>query len=167
MLTILAFLQNSYFNNPTRAKEVYDRNPDIRENLNKKFLFSGCLTGRRLQDSFGWEQCDRIIWEEISREIGGAANSSFPGDQEHIRAVIEKHQPAIILVFGLLAKEALRVWSENEVNNPEPKPMPVMIYGPHPAARHANVAMELWDMAQDLIFSGGFWRGHLRALRLF
>jgi len=151
-LNIVAFLQNQWFQNPDKAREVYAKNPDQREELNKRFLFAGCMTGRRLQTAFGPDLCDQIIWEEVSPQIGGKSNSTFPADQKHISSVIEKHQPDIILTFGSLAKDALNQWSRDEMYKCEPRPLPVVISGPHPAARYGTVQQELWEMRDELLF---------------
>lgn len=84
-MVILAILQNQWFRNPAKAREIYERNPELRNKLIAGFLFSGCLTGRRLQSAFG-DLCDSIIWEESSPEIGGFSVSKFTHDPEHIKS---------------------------------------------------------------------------------
>jgi hypothetical protein len=152
MTKIVAFLQNAWFRDPRRAKQIYDRNPASREQLNAQFLFMGSLTGRRLQGAFGPDMCNQIVWENISEEFGGYSSSSFPANRQHIKSVIEKHAPDIILTFGEPAKAALQAWQHEEVQRREVAPIPLIIHGPHPAARYAEVRQELWEMSEELTF---------------
>ena len=150
-MTIVAFLQNQYFHNPQKARDLYDRNPELRERLNRQFLFAGCVAGRRLERAFGYDSCQQIIWEEISPEIGGQSNSIFPADQIHINRVISKHQPNIILAFGNPAVTALRKWQSTVAMELPVKPMPILLCGPHPTARYPDICQQLADMADELI----------------
>lgn len=128
-MIVLAILQNQWFKNPAKVREIYERNPELRNQLIKRFLFMGCLTGRRLQEAFG-DLCDQIIWEEASPEIGGFSASKFTPDPEHIKAAIEKHQPDVVLCFGKIASDAVRsVCCDTSVRHP------AVMFGPHPAAR--------------------------------
>jgi hypothetical protein len=128
-MKILAFLQNMYFKDPERVGEMFNRHPDRRNYLIASYLFMGCLTGKRLEQVFG-SLCDSIIWEEVSRKIGGHSASVFPADLEHINASIAQHKPEIILAFGAVAKSAI------EKINPQVE----VIYSCHPAARKNAVA---------------------------
>lgn len=139
---ILAFLQNQWFKNPARMKHQLETtfNGD-RPKFISFWLFYSCLTGKRLKKAFGEELCDQIIWEEISPEMGGQSNSSFPPDLMHISAVIEKHKPTIILAFGKLACGAVGTMPTSDMG-------PTILFGPHPAARHATVTVELRQMKE-------------------
>lgn len=137
-MKIVAFLQNQWFKNPDRVKRLMDRNPEAREWYIKKFLFMGCLTGRRLQGAFGEELCSEIVWEETSRNIGGASNSVFPADEQHIEKVIEKHNPEIILAFGKVAQNGL--WCKS-------RGVPVFNF-PHPAARGEKSLQDFQQRAE-------------------
>lgn len=128
-MKIVAFLQNQYFNDPEGVKAMFAEHPERRERYIEAFLFMGCLTGKRLQQVFGEELCGAIVWEEISPEIGGHASSKFPANPAHIRAVLEKHKPTIVLAFGKLASDALRSMDVDAA----------IIYGPHPAARNGAI----------------------------
>ncbi len=128
-MKIVAFLQNQWFRNPEGIKAMFAENPERRERYIEAFLFMGCLTGKRLQAVFGEELCGAIIWEEISPEIGGHASSKFPANPAHIRAVLEKHKPTVVLAFGKLASDALRSMEVDAA----------IIYGPHPAARNGAI----------------------------
>ena len=150
MTTVLAFLQCQWFKDPQRVQEIYDRNPDLRAALNKKFL-AGSLTGRRLQDAFGPVLFEQIIWEETSRQLGNKSSATFPADPEHIRSVIAAHKPDIILTFGNLATNAINAWVTEKLSAYMPEPLPIIISGPHPAARYYNIQNDLFEMAQTLI----------------
>lgn len=132
-MKILAFLQNQWFRDPEGIKEIFAAHPERRERYIAAYLFMGCLTGRRLKSAFGEELCDRIVWEEISSEIGGHASSKFPPDPEHIERVIRKHEPDVIICFGKLASDGLSTMIARLGTLPI-KGFSVL-YGPHPAAR--------------------------------
>jgi hypothetical protein len=105
-MKIVAFLQNQWFKNPEKAKAIFVKHPDAREELIARFLFAGCLTGKRLAEAFG-DWTDKIIWEEISRDVGGHSAAAFRPDMDHIREVILKHKPYVVLAFGKIAHNAL------------------------------------------------------------
>lgn len=128
-MKIVAFLQNQWFKDPEGVKAMFDEHPERRERYIEAFLFMGCLTGKRLQSVFGEELCGAIIWEETSRDIGGYAASKFPADTRHMTAVLEKHQPTVVLAFGRIAGDAIH---SMVTNSP-------IIYGPHPAARQGAI----------------------------
>lgn len=142
-MKILAFLQNQWFRDPVRVKAIYARNPEHRNELIRRFLFGGCLTGRRLMTTFGEDLCwKQITWEEISPEIGGHASSKFPADLGHITVAIRKFDPDVILAFGSIAQEALK-----RTTSVRPR---TIVYGPHPAARGADTMPQLCVMADTV-----------------
>lgn len=137
---IVAFLQNQWFRDPERMKAMRQRPPwseRPRHEWNATWLFFGCLTGRRLQAAFGEELCDRILWEEVSPEIGGKSSSAFPADKQYITTILDEHRPAVVLAFGKIAGDALSSMLQ---------PDWTLIRGPHPAARHPTVVAELRAM---------------------
>src|SRR6266568_1090430 len=108
-MKIVAFMQNQWFRNPHKAREIFDKHSNKREELIARFLFAGRgLSGRRLQAAFG-DLCDQIVWEESSTNFGGESSSLFPADMAHIKRVLEKHKPDIVLAFGKVASNALQV----------------------------------------------------------
>jgi hypothetical protein len=138
MPAILAFLQNQWFKDPDGVRKIYERHPEARNDLIGRFLFMGCLTGRRLQAVFGVDLCRQIVWEEVSPLIGGVSSSAFPPDEKHIAAAVDKFQPKIILCFGKVAADGLKSFDHSKI-----------IYGPHPAARQ-NPLPALRAMADQL-----------------
>lgn len=144
-MKIVAFLQNQWFYNARQVEPMYRRREDQtieqwwdrRARLNKAYLFYSCLTGRRLKAAFGEELCDRIIWENVSPRIAGKASECFGVDQAHVDAVMDHFKPDVVLFFGRVAQKA-------DVH------APVMLTGPHPAARHGGVVDELREMAHKL-----------------
>jgi hypothetical protein len=142
-MKVVAFLQNQWFKNPEKIAKMYARTgttPEGRAQLNRIFLFYKSLTGKRIKAAFGQDACREIIWEEASREIAGESDGSFPADTSHIKAVIQHFEPDAILCFGKIVSDAVRVLM----------PRIPVIYGPHPAARHATVTAELRAMATEL-----------------
>lgn len=137
-------MQNQWFNRPDTIKAALASYGDdkvraekYRRRLIEFALFRGCKSGRVLRKVFG-DLCDDIIWEEASREIGGHAASIFPADLPHMRAVIDGVEPRVVLAFGKIAGDAMKViHAELDI-----APMDV-IYAPHPAARHTTVLGDL------------------------
>lgn len=143
-MKILAFLQNQWFKNPDKVRAIYARNPELRNDLIRRFLFMGCASGRNLESAFGEALCREIIWEESSPQVGGFSGSNFGGDADHVRAAIEKHAPDVVLCFGKVASEVVRsVCCEVRV------PHPAVMYAPHPASRQ-NPMPELRAIANTL-----------------
>lgn len=138
-MTILAFLQNMWVRDPERVKAlVAKKGEGYRRRFIRYALFAGSLTGRRLLKAFGEDLCERIIWEECSREIGSYASAAFDADLEHMRAAIAENEPEVILAFGRTAREALA-----KIKAAAYAPV---IYGPHPAARGPETERELQQM---------------------
>lgn len=144
-MKVLAFLQNMWVRDPERVKAMIAKDGEVfRRRFMHYALFAGCLTGRRLRAAFGhW--CDSIIWEEVSREIGGKASSVFPADISHIAQRIAEEKPDVILVFGHIATEGLARAGYGGV------PLPKLITGPHPAARSTDVERLLLGMRRQLV----------------
>lgn len=115
-------------------RRLLERYPGSRRRHIHLTLFAGCKTGRVLQRVFGSEHCRDIVWEEISKEIGGESSSSFPADQTHITAVLDELKPSIVLVFGKLAEKGVTTLH---------RPLPIVLIGPHPTARHSSVINDL------------------------
>lgn len=132
-MKVLAFLQNQWFKEPDRIREIYARHPDKRNHFIAQFLFMGCLSGRRLKTALGQELCDRIIWEEASPEIGGKSGARFQADHDHIKRAIIKHDPDVILVFGEVARPTVETIAA-ELKREYGFLIPILV-GPHPAAR--------------------------------
>lgn len=146
---ILAFLQNLWHKEPERVKEIYARYPSQRNDLIARFLFMGCLTGRRLMDALKPDLTSRIIWEETSREIGNYASSKFEPDLTHIENAIRKFQPDIILCFGKVAQDSISAVSKI-IEFHEPMSSQFKIYNCiHPAAR-GNAVRDLKQLAERL-----------------
>jgi len=143
-MNILAFMQNMWVRNPERVKRAIERTPvedreRFRSLLIERFLFAGCLTGRRLKATFGEELCDRIIWDEASPEIAGDPKTVCPPCEKHILAVIARHKPDVIITFGKVAGTAVySVWKGR------------IVCAPHPAARQPDIIQKLKQARADL-----------------
>lgn len=143
----VAFLQNQWFKNPDKARQVFARNLDLREKLIARYLFAGCLTGRRLREVFG-DLCNQIVWEETSANVGGHAASRFPPDASHMARVIVKHRADAVLFFGSVAQKGMTIIENDCLIDVELLRLPLaeryydgfqVIRGPHPAARNRAV----------------------------
>lgn len=140
---IVAFLQNQWFRDPARMEVIFNRHPELREDLIARYLFAGCLTGKRLRAAFG-DLCDEIIWEETSRKVGGESSSVFPPDLIHMKGVLVKWEPKLIICFGRVAQVAIGDLAEDVTIRAK------ILFGPHPAARFPEVCATLRCIAQEI-----------------
>jgi hypothetical protein len=138
---ILAFLQHLWVHDPERVKVMIARGgEEARLRIIRTVLFGGCLSGRRLHEAFRDELCRRIIWEEASPEIASDAKTVYKPDPEHIRSVLTRIRPDIVVCFGQLASEAVaRQWPGKTIR------------APHPACRRSDTARRLREAAGELI----------------
>lgn len=141
---ILALMQNQWFKNPERAKMLmkkYEEHEKGRHVFIQDMLFFGCLTGQRILKAFGEDFArERIIYEEVSKEIGGHSSSVFPADKEHIQEVLEKHKPDILITFGQVATKGV-------IGLELPT---IWIQAPHPASRGADIIQVLKEIAEEV-----------------
>ena len=138
-MKIVAFLQNMWVRDPERLKLAIERDgEELRIRMIEYALFAGCITGRRLKSAFG-ELCEEIVWEETTREIAGNPKTIFPAQPEHIKAVLEKYKPDVVLTFGKIAANSVRpLWGGQ------------ILCIPHPAARQPETIQRLADAAREL-----------------
>lgn len=145
----VAFLQNQWFKNPDKIRGMYEGHAakiglyPARARLNELFLFYRSLTGRRLKAAFGDEACRQIVWEEASAVVGGVSSSAYPADPTHMIAVIQHHQPSVVLTFGKIANDGINAVMQLVHRDRLACPKFMILCAPHPAARHASVPFEL------------------------
>ena len=138
-MKLLAVLQNQWFHDPARVREILARRPELRRQFCHRALFAGCKTGQVLKSVFG-PLCREIVWENASPQIGDFAASKFPADHLHLRAVLDEVKPDIVLAFGRIAGNALTALV----------PAEKLIIGPHPTARGADVLPRLREIRARL-----------------
>ena len=141
-MKIVTFLQNQWVRDPARLKRLIT-NPRERELYNRFLLFRGCHTGRVLQQCWGEELCDHVIWENASPEIGNKASAKFPPDLAHMKDVLDWHQPGIVV--GLSAPVHPILWQWRDAGAPW-----VVFVGPHPANRRATTRQDLIDLGDAI-----------------
>ena len=139
-MNILAILQNQWFHNPERVRETLKRHPQSRRRVIAYALFAGCKTGRVLKSVFGEELCHEIVWEEASPEIGSKASACFPANSAHLRVVLERVKPDLVLAFGKIAAHGLAPLV----------PAEKLLIGPHPTARGMQTIGRLREIAAQL-----------------
>lgn len=147
-MKVLAILQNQWFKDPERVRQIVAEMETRRERRrwDHAMLFFGCLTGRRLKAAFGGDEVNEWETTNASPMIGGQASARFPADPEHIMAEIADVQPDVVLTFGKVAGDAFLVKPGGVAIWTGP-----LIQGPHPAARPPiNAVAELRRMAAEL-----------------
>lgn len=132
-LKILAFMQNQWFKNPAAVRAMFERHPYKRNEIIKRLLFAGCVSGQRLRAAFGMNLCNAIIWEEASPQLAGQSSGAFEADLDHIVASIRQHDLDAIICFGKIASDAIR---QIEIT-----PRIHVFHSPHPASRGCTVEM--------------------------
>jgi len=143
---IVAFMQNMWVREPSRVHRLIGRLPEaerepFRLELIRRFLFAGCVSGRRLKAAFGEEICRSVVWEESTREIAGDPKTIFPAQPEHIQAVLAQWQPRVVICFGRIAANAVYPLLGKDM---------AFVQSPHPAARQPDVIDKLKKAAADL-----------------
>lgn len=133
-MKVLGVLQNIWVKDPKRVKAMIKRHPERRQEYMARLLFMGGKTGNVLMSIFGNDICNKIIWEESSKEIGGFAASKFPADISHLFEIMEIHKPDIIIGFGNIACRGLQKVVPSGIS---------LIQTIHPAARQATVYKDL------------------------
>jgi hypothetical protein len=143
-MKVLAFLQNAWYRNPDKIAALFARRPERRNDLVARFLFAGCLTGRRLRQALGNDWCNRIIWEETSPRLGDHSSAKFKADQVHMLDAIDKHEPDVIVCFGSVARDALaRLIEQSVMLGCKGRIAAAIVTAPHPAARYGGATREL------------------------
>lgn len=133
---IVVFLQNAW--SEFYAGHIWPRPSWLR-------ALTRSVTGKRLM-----KMIDNLdLCEETTPEVAPTASGKLPPDEAHIRAVLARRQPMLVVACGKQAEEALsRIWTG-----------PLLVV-PHPAAR--NLTNALYLEARALIESGFAERAALR-----
>ena len=145
---VLGILQNQWFQDPPYIKRLIAASKDperYRRRLIEFALFRGCKSGRVLRQHLG-DWCDRITWENASKEIGDCASSIFPADLKHIRARIDEESPDVVVGFGNVSHEALDAVAYSRGRTP----YPIYLKAPHPAARMIDIAFQFQQLRKQL-----------------
>ena len=139
-MVIVAFMQNMWVRDVARVERlIATYGEPYRRRLIAMALFSGCLSGRRLQAAFGADLCRQIQWDEASPVVAGESSAAPPADPHHMRHVINHYKPDLVLCFGRSAAGAIRdVWSGK------------LVCCPHPAARQDSTVGRLAMCAEEV-----------------
>lgn len=150
MNDVVAFLQNQWF--PLRSHRVIEHayarhgaTPEGRADLNARYLFFGCQTGKQLKKALPDALIERIVWENCTTKIGSEASSKLAPDPAHIEAVLRHFRPRCVIAFGQVAVNAVMP-VVNAIGLPAP-----MIPCCHPAARHATVVNDMRIVARMVV----------------
>lgn len=154
---VMGLLQNQWFKDPERIPHImklYEEHKDTldcppRNRFIRDMLFLSCLSGRRIRQAFTWDVCADIIWEEVSPKISNNPSSCFPPDEQHILTALETIKPDIIITFGKVALEGIKLPGVLDYIEEIKQPVNLIVTC-HPAARHAGVMEELKQAADKL-----------------
>lgn len=104
-MNIVAFLQNPWFPEGTAERHIIAYRDD------QKFhqrLLEGTMSGGRLVKAFG-ELFERIHWDNTNWRPAWKANGREDPDYNHMKDVILRKQPQIVLCFGNQARDSVQV----------------------------------------------------------
>lgn len=150
---ILGFLQNAYTTDEVNAHRLETMFADVlkaeqMQARRKQGLFEwNNYTGKLIKKYFGAELCNYIWWENASPRWGWESHHTFPPDHNHIKELLTRLQPTIVLTFGKMASNALKQISVE----PEYNDRFILLPGPHPAARRSEKYIELQTMHNQLL----------------
>ena len=105
-IKILAFLQNCWFPKDTKADYI---NRYLTDDVFRRRVLSRGWSGRRLINSFGENFFSKVIWENASIEVGSHSSYCGSPDLHHVQCMIDKHNPDLILTFGVVAKSSVEL----------------------------------------------------------
>lgn len=146
-MRILAFMQNPWFppgTDPRHVKMYRDEQEFHRAVLGRS------MSGRRLMEAFGYLY-QEIHWDNVAPEAATESPGRTEIDHDHVKQVIDKIRPELILTFGTIAADAVSDCS----NAASVKVMECH----HPNARH-RTQNDLNQFAQDVrTFILNFSRG--------
>lgn len=101
---VVAFLQNPWFKPGTGDRII---NLYMKCATYRRAVLSLSQTGRALRAAFG-DMYDVIWWDNACPRPGFERSASLPPDLDHVRAVIERIRPRLVLCFGRSAEIAVR-----------------------------------------------------------
>jgi hypothetical protein len=106
---IVAFLQNMWVR-PHQVQTVIRWSPtsEQRERMIEYSLFAGCRSGQVLKRGLGDDLCSGIRWQEASPVVADNPMDYHPPDPDHIKAVLEKHRPQVVLCFTKTGETCIR-----------------------------------------------------------
>lgn len=115
---VVAFLQNPWFAPSVSEKIIkrYKEDPDFR-----RIVLGRSKTGVWLKNAFGPEAYKIIWWDNASKNAGRHRAALYPADLEHMREVIAKVGPDLVIAFGRIAGQAIdQVWPGPTLKCPHP-----------------------------------------------
>ena len=136
MSKVVAFLQNPYFKNGVGPEivERYRVDQDFHRQVLRESMTGGLLWG-----AFGPMFYD-IYWDNVSPVASFIRTGTAPEpDLNHVREVIERLRPLVVIAFGAPARQALQKAYEF--------PWFTLLIFPHPTSFGMN-ATKLIDFAQ-------------------
>jgi len=135
--------------NPERVQEALDRSEKRGHKVEfQKRLLAQSFTGKRLIKYLGEDLFRQIHWENISPKIGSKSSSHFPADYKHIKKIINKFKPQVIILFGNLAIQTFdRFPNFDSLDFPDDL---CIFQLTHPAARSSDIPNELQTLKKQL-----------------
>lgn len=135
MATVVAFMQNPWWKSGARRARARRYNSD--QAYHKRVLLLS-MSGRRLMRAFGRREYWAIWWENASLQYENFHGYNPGYDLRHILKVLREQRPGVVLTFGNVAREGVRV-AVDEVLRWDERRMRVMGCH-HPNARHRTQA---------------------------
>ena len=111
-MNILTLLSNNWSQDPAMLHVMLSHHKDRRHEVIHRQLFcTGNITGTRLRNVFGeLFKCHTVIFEQVSTvppRAGGANAGLSDFNVEHVKGLIGRYRPDVILAVGYAPKKAM------------------------------------------------------------
>ena len=148
-MKILCILQNTWTRDPERTHALLLKHQDRRHEVVARLLFaSGCLTGKRFKTVFGdLMQQHTFIFDNASTTITGDSGGRPPYNVEHVRGLIGRHRPDVILALGSSAKAAFK---DMRAARRAQAPLPPVVECIHPAVQKPGWLGQMMSAREQL-----------------
>lgn len=107
MTKVLAFLQNAWFPKDTRLDYITKY---LNDDVFRRRVLARSWSGRRLIYAFGEEMFSKIIWDNVSIEVGPYARYKGKPTLEYVKHVLKRHNPDLILTFSGMAEGTIQLF---------------------------------------------------------
>ena len=144
-MSAIVIMQNMWVKDPAIVKEILNRHPGAWQECVKRFLFSGCKTGRIFQQCWSNKVCELCVWDESTFEIADNPRWVPNYDGMHMLNAIKQMKPNIIILVGKQARDGFASIC-HYVDYGEPS----IFSCQHPCARGSGVLPHLREIGNVL-----------------
>lgn len=105
-MKIVAFLQNPYFAEGISRADIEKYRDDP---VHRARALALSMSGRRLRKAWGDVFFfDKIHWDNANPEHGKISSDMLRADLDHMRSVIQREKPDLVICYARTAEEGMR-----------------------------------------------------------